>query len=81
MFSCIIVLFSLLVSGCGGFFTNRLQDMNAYFNTFYNASQEYTDATLKINQMAEKDRNPNRFIRIAVTSDVQSKFDSVIEKC
>ncbi|MBS4027558.1 MAG: tetratricopeptide repeat protein [Ignavibacteriales bacterium] len=75
------LFFSILFSGCGNFFSSRFQDVTAYFNTYYNAAQTYNRAVEKIEQAGEKERNPNRFVRMNISTDVQSQFDSVVEKC
>jgi len=74
-----VILF--VFTGCGNFFTSRMQDINAYFNTYYNASHIYDKNVAKLEQSASKERNPNRFLRINVSQDIKDKFADVVEKC
>lgn len=76
-----VIALSTLLWGCGGFFSNRFQDLNAYFNTYYNASKSYDEGIKPIEAILVKERNPNRFIKIPTPVDSKTKFELVVEKC
>lgn len=55
--------------------------MNAYFNTYYNASKSYDEAMKPIETILIKERNANRFLKIPTPTDSRTKFELVVEKC
>lgn len=77
----ILVTFSLLAGGCGTSLKSNWRDFNAYYNTFYNARENYKTG-LRKNLEQQREYNPLVPIRIhekPVNAGAQD-FNKAIEK-
>lgn len=77
----ILITFSLLAGGCGTSLKSNWRDFNAYYNTFYNARENYKTG-LRKNLEQEREYNPLIPIRIhekPVNAGAQD-FNKAIEK-
>jgi tetratricopeptide (TPR) repeat protein len=76
-----IVLISFLLVGCASPLKQSWNDFTAYYNTFYNAKQYYSEG-LKLNQSQAPELGPMSFIRIhpPPSGAGYEQFDLAIER-
>lgn len=77
----VLILFVLILSGCGTSFKSAFRNFNAYYNTFYNARESY-EAGLSKSENQARDYNPLQPIRIhrEPLGAGASDFQNAIEK-
>ncbi|SMO91112.1 tetratricopeptide repeat protein [Gracilimonas mengyeensis] len=77
----ILISLAILLTGCGSALKSNWRNFNAYYNTFYNATQSY-ESGLEKNLNQSRDYNPLQPIRIhqePVNAGAQ-EFDKAITK-